>query len=117
MTQVPTIKKNAEFNALFSSGRKYAYKGLVMIILPGQEGKTRFGWCISKRQGNAVERNRMRRRLKEAVRLILPDIKEGIDIVILGNRTIKKLKFEELLLRVRCLFKNAGIYKEGRCRA
>ncbi len=57
----------------------------------------RVGFTVTKKLGNAVVRNRYRRRLKEAVRLKLPEIvKEGCDYVFIGRAATRERSFEAL---------------------
>ena len=57
----------------------------------------RVGFTVTKKQGNAVERNRMRRRLKEAVRLSAGfEMRSGHDYVIVGRRELLAVPFDRL---------------------
>jgi ribonuclease P protein component len=61
------------------------------------EGPARVGFTVSRKVGNAVERNRVRRRLKEMVRL-LPEgpMRAGFDYVLVGRRAALALPFSHL---------------------
>jgi ribonuclease P protein component len=54
---------------------------------------SRFGFSISSRVGGAVERNLIKRRLREAVRLRMASIKPGWDIVLIARRPIRKADY------------------------
>ena len=61
------------------------------------QGPVRFGFTVSKKVGNAVERNRVRRRLKEIVRLSDPNrMHSGHDYVLVGRRAALKLPFDRM---------------------
>ncbi len=61
----------------------------------------RIGFTVTKRQGNAVIRNRIKRRLKEAVRLQCADIvRPNTDYVFIGRKDAMKLEFEKLQFEV-----------------
>lgn len=82
------LKKRRDFLAA-AKGRKAARRAFVLEV--GQrsdEGPARFGFTVSKRTSKkAVERNRIRRRLKEAVRLVAAsDALQGCDYVLVGRR-------------------------------
>ena len=58
----------------------------------------RVGFTCSKKVGNSVERNRVRRRLREVVRLAPPEqMRRGYDYVLIGRRTALELPFERLV--------------------
>jgi len=62
------------------------------------DGPARVGFTVSKKVGNAVERNRVRRRLREVVRLAPRDaMRSGYDYVLIARRTALNLPFERLI--------------------
>lgn len=62
----------------------------------------RFGLTVTRKVGNAVERNRIRRRLREAIRLSCgADMRQGFDYVIVARREVLDLAFERLSSELR----------------
>ena len=58
----------------------------------------RIGFTVTKKTGNAVERNRIKRRLREAVRMAtIPEVARGKDAVFIGRRSALTLPFEQLV--------------------
>jgi len=57
----------------------------------------RVGFTVSKKVGNAPERNRVRRRLREMVRLSPAEMRQGYDYVLIGRRAALGLPFERLV--------------------
>ena len=87
------LKRRAEFLLLAAKGRKAPMPGLVMQALArGDALPARLGFTVTKRVGNAVVRNRVRRRLKEAARLELAERPVvGFDLVLIGREgTIRR---------------------------
>ncbi len=72
----------AEFDAVYQVGRRRAARDFTVFLRPNGLGLNRFGWSIKKALGSAVRRNRIRRRLREIVRLHRQEIAPGWDIVI-----------------------------------
>ena len=62
------------------------------------ERPARFGFTVTKKTGNAVLRNRIRRRLREAVRALPPDAAPpGTDVVLIANAHAARQRFDELV--------------------
>ena len=65
-----------------------------MSAAPNDVGRNRFGFITGKKIGNAIKRNRARRLMREAVRLRLPNIKQGWDLVWVARTPIAEADFE-----------------------
>lgn len=72
----------AEYDAVYSQGRRRTSREFTVFLRPNDLQISRFGWSIKKAVGNAVRRNRIRRRLREILRLHRGEIALGWDIVI-----------------------------------
>lgn len=69
---------------------------------PCENGSCRFGFTVTKKLGNAVQRNRIRRRLKSAIQHLAPHHGvEGFDYVIVARKEALTAPWEELLRQVR----------------
>lgn len=104
------LRQRKDFDSVFQRGRIWSNGLLVLRALPNNLPHNRYGFSTSKRLGNAVVRNRVRRRLREAVR-ILPS-QPGWDVVISARAAAAGADFHELKRSVTGLFKRAGILKE-----
>jgi ribonuclease P protein component len=91
------LKQRADFLAA-SAGAKAPAGGFVLQARDRHEdGPVRVGFTCSKKVGNAVERNRVRRRLREVVRLSPQDtMRRGYDYVLIGRSTALDLPFSRL---------------------
>lgn len=97
------LKKRAEFLRAAAKGRKAALPGLVLQVLDrSDEQPARLGFTVTKKVGNAVVRNRTRRRLREAARLVWAhdsqalDAVQGLDLVLIGRDATRKRPFMDL---------------------
>jgi ribonuclease P protein component len=106
------LKRRAEFLRVAASGKKAAVGGVVLQVLPrADDGPARLGFTVTRKVGNAVVRNRTRRRLKEAVRLVLRDCQvRGADLVLIGRDSTRKRDFRALQADIkRALDRNGAI--------
>lgn len=92
------IKRRADFLAA-RDGLKAPARSLVLQARQrGDGGAARFGFTVSRKVGNAVERNRVRRRLREAVRLRGESLaRTGFDYVLIGRRAALELPFATIV--------------------
>ncbi len=84
--------------------------GLVLQVLPrDDQGPVRVGFTVTKKIGNAVIRNRTRRRLKEAARLVLADYPAtATDLVLIGREGTRGRDFAALQADLRRALAKVG---------
>jgi len=105
------LKRRAEFLTVAASGRKAAASGLVLQALDrGDDAPPRLGFTVTRKVGNAVIRNRTRRRLKEAARLLLREGgPAGFDLVVIGRDRTRARPFPALIEDLRYAMRRAGV--------
>ena len=104
------LKKNRAFQYVYRRGHSVACRNLVMLLAPGRELKV--GFSVSKKTGNAVTRNRIKRRLRECFRPYLGDVKTGL-YVIVARPSAAKATFQSLQKDVRYLLRKHDALREG----
>jgi ribonuclease P protein component len=91
------LRQRADFLAAATGVKIPAAAFVLQTKRRDDEGPARFGFTVSKKVGNAVERNRVRRRLREIVRLHAAGrIRAGHDYVLVGRRAALALPFERI---------------------
>ncbi len=80
-----TLKTNRDFRRVYNRGKSVLMPSIVLYKLPTKYPVIRIGFTVSNKIGNAVTRNRIRRRLREAFRLNEERIKPGFDLVIVAR--------------------------------
>ena len=107
----PRLKRRAEFLRVAAKGRKAPSPGLVLQVMQrGDEQPVRLGFTVTKKVGNAVVRNRTRRRLREAARLLLRDHPAvGADLVLVGRDTTRTRPFPLLIDDLRRSLAKLGV--------
>ncbi|MDR0482161.1 MAG: ribonuclease P protein component [Cellulomonadaceae bacterium] len=95
--QVTRLKDPADFRIATRNGVRIRRSTMVVYVLP-VEGGTRVGFVVSKAVGNAVVRNRVKRRLREAIRtrVIVPDAATPSLIVVRALPAAARSTFDEL---------------------
>ena len=85
---------NKQFTRIRGEGNSAANRFLVIRFLPNGLDHSRFGFMVSRRIGNAVVRNKVKRRLREAVRLT--PVKAGWDAVFIARSGTERAGYQEL---------------------
>lgn len=91
------LTEDKDFNRLFKSGRSAHGKGVGVRFLRGPKEDTRIAFVVStKISKDAVVRNTIKRRMREIVRPLLPNMTKGIDIIISAKPESKTMDFATL---------------------
>jgi ribonuclease P protein component len=91
------LKQRADFLAAAKGARVPAGPFVLQSRARGDAGPARFGFTVSRKVGTAVERNRVRRRLREIVRRKAAVIaQDGHDYVLIGRRAALAMPFDEM---------------------
>lgn len=90
------LRQRADFLAAATGLRIPAAGFVLQARRRSDEGPPRVGFTVSKKVGNAVERNRVRRRLREIVRLAPLPLLRGHDYVLVGRRAALSLPFARI---------------------
>jgi ribonuclease P protein component len=95
---VERLRKRVDFLAAAAGSKVTAAAFVLQGRVRGDAGPPRVGFTVSKKVGNAVERNRVRRRLREVVRLSKTDcLRAGNDYVLIGRRGALAIPFARLI--------------------
>ena len=91
-----SLKKNRDFQNVYSKGRSYANRMLVMYVLNNHTENNRLGISVSKKVGNSVIRHRITRLIRESYRLQEDMFNSGLDIVVIARQTAKDISYHEV---------------------
>jgi len=98
MNDIETLKKRSEFLALRSAKRFHSQSFILQTLRRQTNGTPRVGYTVTTKTGNAVVRNRIKRRLREAVRSTFPaKAKHNHDYVLIGKREAINQKFDRIV--------------------
>lgn len=115
MKRADRLRRPDQFQRARRDGRSWSTPLVALNTIANKRRGTRCGFVVGKRVGNAVERNRARRRLREAVRLAFDRIIPGWDLVFVARSpAVATVEFTELQAIVEQLLRRAGLWREPR---
>jgi ribonuclease P protein component len=91
-----SLKKNADFQAVYKNGKSYANKLLVMYVLENHTNQNRIGISVSKKVGNSVIRHHVTRLIRESYRLQEDVFNSGLDIVVIARAGAKDASYWDI---------------------
>ena len=103
------LRRNSDFQRVRQVGKSYASPIMVLAFLRNELEYSRFGFVVSKRLGKAVVRNKIKRRIREATRLKMSQIKPGFDIVLIARNRINQASYLEVSQSLEHLLKAADL--------
>jgi ribonuclease P protein component len=101
------LTEGKRFSLIHREGRGWANRLLVLKIIPNDLDRNRFGFLAGKRIGKAVVRNRVKRRLREVVRLA--PMKDGWDIILIARKGTSEASYHQLKRAAEDLLKRARL--------
>lgn len=107
--QLNTLKKNREFGTVYGRGKSAVTKNIVLVYLKRKYGPVRVGFSVSKKIGCSVVRNKVRRRLKESMIRIYPEISSSCHIIFVARKPITDAAFAQIHDDMRYLLKKVGL--------
>ncbi len=113
MKNTETLKKNYEIKKVIKYGKFYGGHYLSFFILPNKDNKNYICVVVTKKTGNSVVRNRIKRKLRENYRLFEDNISLGYSIVIMWKKNIESEKATFLNIKndFEYVLKKANIFK------
>ena len=110
------LTKNREFQKVYRRGKYAATAFLVIYSINNKSDISKFGITTSRKVGNSVKRNRMRRLIKENLRQLYGRIVKGFDIVIVARKAETYTNMEVIGKELRYLLHRLGLLdRESEC--
>ena len=111
MTKFAVINTHKDFRTLYYRGKSQVHPVLVTYVRKNRLGYPRAGITTGKKIGGAVQRNRCRRVIREAYRLLLPQISGGWDLVFVARARTLKCKSTAVRAVMEEQLRAAGVLK------
>jgi len=103
------VRSRADYLKIQRSGKKMGGRYLILLSMDNGLPASRFGITVSRKTGNAVTRNRIKRRIRELQRLHRESIVPGKDIVVIATRMASEATFETMQAEYTNLVERAGL--------
>lgn len=113
MRRANRLRRPDQFRRARREGRTYSAPLLLLNVVAGRRRRTRCGFVVGKQLGTAVRRNRAKRRVREAVRLALPAIAPGYDLVfVVRGPDLLDAPFPTIQQAVEQLLRRAQLWRQ-----
>ena len=96
MNPVTSIKRNSDFHRIYARGKSAVSPCVVVYCRKNRLGTNRIGFTVSKKLGKAVLRNRIRRRLREIMRLNNGRTEQGYDLILVARGRAAEADYRRL---------------------
>ena len=113
MARVWRLRPGGEFGRVRQNGRAWPHRCFILIVQARADqldAPARIGFAAGKRLGDAVLRNRLKRRLREGVRQVYPNLINGIDVVIIARVPLEQVTVAEVVVALTKTFQQAGVW-------
>ena len=103
------LTRSIDFKRVRNQGKSFAHPLVVLVKLPSAENRPRVGISTSRSVGNAVQRNRAKRLLRESIRSLIPLLCPGWDLVLIARSSLLTAAFQDVQMAVEGLVRRAGL--------
>ena len=107
------VKKEKDFKALFDAGHSVANRKFVVYCLDRDLPHFRVGLSVSKKLGNAVTRNQIKRRIRHVLIQNSNQLVDNVDFVVIARKGVELLEYAEIEKNLLHVLRLAKIYQEG----
>ena len=107
------VKREKDFKAIFKDGTSFANRKFFVYQLENQQNHFRVGLSVSKKLGNAVTRNQIKRRIRHILQSVKGSLVEHVDFVVIARKGVETLEYAEMEKNLLHVLKLSKIYQEG----
>ena len=112
MKKTYRVKSDKDFQAIFSKGSSVANRKFVLYHLEKNQSHYRVGLSVSKKLGNAVTRNSIKRKIRHVIMELSSNLINQ-DFVIIARKGVEELYYHEVKKNLLHVLKLANLYQEG----
>jgi ribonuclease P protein component len=104
------LTRSDDFKRVRRNGKSYAHSLLVLAAQASDSPQIRVGVAAGRTTGNAVQRNRAKRLLREAMRTLLPSLAHGWDLILVARPGLASASLEDTRTALTSLLRRAGLF-------
>lgn len=105
------LTRSIDFKRVRNAGKSYAHPLVVLVASPSTEETLKVGVTAGRSVGGAVERNRAKRLLREAMRLLIPGVRTGWDLILIARKPLATASFDQVQATLLQLMQRAKLLK------
>ena len=114
MKKANRLKKNEEFQIVFQRGKSVANRQFVVYHLTKEKQvNTRIGLSVSKKLGNAVKRNHIKRLVRESLRELIPKLKQNQDLILIARKPVTDMDLEQVKKSIYHVLQKGRLYDKS----
>ncbi len=102
------LKSSKSFDYIYRHGASYKNGLLVLFVVKSKIKEPKVGFSVGKKVGGSVERNKTKRRLREAFYKVFPSVKKGYNYVVVARSSVASASFEALSAALSSLLSESG---------
>lgn len=108
------LTRSTDFQRVRRCGKSYAHPLVVLLVANSEHPHPRVGLVVGRSLGGAVRRNQAKRRLRAAMRPLMPNIAPGHDLILIARRGLLEATFHEVQAVLHTLLQRARLLPEGK---
>jgi len=105
------LTNSLDFKRVRRSGKSFAHPLVVLVVLPSPDNPIQIGIIAGRSVGKAVQRNRAKRMLREALRPLLHQLEPGWKVILISRRPILMAELAEIQDTLNQLFRRTKLIK------